>query len=220
MLDENQPTSAEFGDPAGLMRDPDYRRLVDDLAYTYQGVFTRESIAAAVAEARAALEPVAKIPTFLPILVARFAKEQLMAAAKVDGRVVKSVPEILFVCVHNAGRSQMAAALAEHLSGGKVHVRSAGSMPTDQVNPLAVQVLTERGINLTESYPKPLTDLAVRAADVIITMGCGDTCPFYPGKRYEDWDVADPHGQDIETVRDIRDDLQRRVSALLRSLGI
>ena len=88
------------------------------------------------------------------------------------------------------------------------------------VNPLAVQVLTERGINLTESYPKPLTDLAVRAADVIITMGCGDTCPFYPGKRYEDWDVADPHGQDIETVRDIRDDLQRRVSALLRSLGI
>jgi len=134
--------------------------------------------------------------------------------------VVKSVPEILFVCVHNAGRSQMAAALAEHLSGGKVHVRSAGSMPTDQVNPLAVQVLAERGINLTESYPKPLTDLAVRAADVIITMGCGDTCPFYPGKRYEDWDVADPHGQDIETVRDIRDDLQRRVSALLRSLGI
>jgi len=198
----------------------EYAALINDLTYSYQGVFTRESITAAVEEARAALEPGATIPTYLPILVGRFAKEQLMAAAQADGRVVKSVPEILFICVQNAGRSQMAAALAEHLSGGTVHVRSAGSMPTDQVNPLAVQVLSERGINLTESYPKPLTDLAVRAADVIITMGCGDTCPFYPGKRYEDWDVADLHGQDIETVRDIRDDLQRRVSALLRSLGI
>lgn len=220
MPDEIETTAPLPEEPAAVLRDPDYRRLVDELAYTYKGVFSPESIVAAVSDARAALEPVARIPTFLPILVGRFAREQLLAAAQAEGRIAKSVPEILFICVHNAGRSQMAAALTEHLSGGRVHVRSAGSIPANQVNPLAVQVLAERGINLTESYPKPLTDLAVRAADVIITMGCGDTCPFYPGKRYEDWEVADPYGADLNTVRDIRDDLQTRVSSLLRSLGI
>lgn len=220
MPDEIETSAPLRKEPAAVLGDPDYGRLVDELAYRYKGVFSPESIVAAVAEARAALEPVAKIPTFLPILVGRFAREQLMAAAQAEGRIAKSVPEILFICVHNAGRSQMAAALTEHLSGGRAHVRSAGSIPADEVNPLAVQVLAERGINLTESYPKPLTDLAVRAADVIITMGCGDTCPFYPGKRYEDWEVADPHGKEIDSVRDIRDDLQNRVSALLRSLGI
>jgi arsenate reductase (thioredoxin) len=102
------------------------------------------------------------------------------------------VPEILFVCVHNAGRSQIAAALAQQLSTGRVHVRSAGSQPTDQINPLAVQALAERGINLTEAYPKPLTNDVVRAADVIVTMGCGDTCPIFPGKRYLDWNVPTP----------------------------
>lgn len=130
------------------------------------------------------------------------------------------MPEILFVCVHNAGRSQIAAALAQQLSTGRVHVRSAGSQPTDQINPLAVQALAERGINLTEAYPKPLTNDVVRAADVIVTMGCGDTCPIFPGKRYLDWNVPDPSGQPIDTVRDIRDDIQARVSKLLRELGI
>jgi arsenate reductase len=128
---------------------------------------------------------------------------------------VTGIPEILFACVHNAGRSQMAAALAKHLSAGKVHVRFAGSQPTQEVHPLAVQALAERGIELTEAFPKPLTDDVVRAADVIITMGCGDACPVLPGKRYEDWEVADPAGQTIEVVRAIRDDIQARVTTLL-----
>ena len=195
-----------------------YAAIVDDLAYTYDGVFSRQSVAAAVRAARNALEPVSTVKTYLPILVARQAKEQLMAAAQAEGRVAKAVPELLFVCVHNAGRSQMAAALAEHLSGHRIHVRSAGSAPAGEVNPLVAQVLAERGISLDVAYPKPLSDSVVRAADVIITMGCGDACPLYPGKRYEDWDVADPAGQPIEVVRDIRDDLQARVTTLLRTV--
>jgi protein-tyrosine-phosphatase len=142
--------------------------------------------------------------------VARHAKEQLTSAAQAEGRIAKTVPELLFVCVHNAGRSQMAAALAEHLSARRVHVRSAGSAPAGEVNPVVIQVLAERGITLDAPYPKPLSDNVVRAADVIITMGCGDACPIFPGKRYEDWPVADPADQPTETVRDIRDDIQAR----------
>ena len=204
----------------GRSRITDYDRLVDELAYTYDGTFSHASIAAAVAAARAHLEPIARFPDFLPILVSRFAREQLTAAAQATGQLPKPVPELLFVCVQNAGRSQMAAALAQHLSAGKVHVRSAGSQPTDQINPVAVAVLAERGISLVEAYPKPLTNDVVHAADVIVTMGCGDACPIYPGKRYLDWDVADPNGRSIDVVRDIRDDLQARVSALLRDLNI
>jgi protein-tyrosine-phosphatase len=203
--------------PGTRDKDP-YAAIVEDLAYTYEGVFSRESVASAVIASRNALEPVSTIRTYLPILVARQAKEQLMSAAQAEGRIAKSVPELLFVCVHNAGRSQLAAALAEHLSARRVHVRSAGSAPAGEVNPLVIQVLAERGIALAEPYPKPLSDNVVRAADVIVTMGCGDACPIYPGKRYEDWDVADPAGQTIEVVRDIRDDIQARVTALLRDV--
>ena len=124
-------------------------------------------------------------------------------------------PTVLFVCVHNAGRSQMAAALAQHLSAGRVHVRSAGSAPTGRILPAALQALAERGIEVTDEFPKPLTDDVVHAADVIVTMGCGDACPVLPGKRYLDWDVADPDGQPIEVVRAIRDDIQARVTSLL-----
>ena len=195
-----------------------YAAIVEDLAYTYDGVFSRESVAAAVADARNLLEPVSTAQTFLPILVARHAKEQLMADAQSEGRLAKAVPEVLFVCVQNAGRSQLAAALAEHLSAHRVHVRSAGSAPTGTINPLVVEVLAERGIALTTAYPKPLSDNVIGAADVIITMGCGDACPIFPGKRYEEWDVADPAGQPIEVVREIRDDIQARVTALLRDI--
>lgn len=195
-----------------------YAAIIDDLAYSYEGLFCRASVAAAVAQARSLLEPVSTIKTYLPILVARQAKEQLMSAAQAQGRITKAVPEILFVCVHNAGRSQMAAALAEHLSAHRVHVRSAGSAPAGQINPRVVEVLAERGIDLHTAYPKPLSDSVVRAADVIVTMGCGDACPIFTGKRYEDWDVADPAGQPIEVVRDIRDDIQSRVTALLRQI--
>ncbi|MET4076854.1 arsenate reductase ArsC [Janibacter sp. UYMM211] len=195
-----------------------YAAIVDDLSYSYEGVFPRESVQLAVDEARERLELVSTIPTYLPVLVAKDARERLTAAAQAQGRITKEVPELLFVCVHNAGRSQMAAALAERLSGGRVHVRSAGSQPTDEINPVVVQALAERGISLTEAYPKPLTDSVLRAADVIVTMGCGDACPIYTGRRYEDWSVADPHGADLDTVRDIRDDIQARVTALLRDV--
>ncbi len=198
-------------------RDP-YDDLVNDLSYSYEGVFSRESVAAAVATARELLEPRSTVRTFLPVLVARQAREQLMSAAQAQGRIPKRVPELLFVCVHNAGRSQMAAALAEHLSARRVHVRSAGSQPAHEINPVVVTALEERGIPLTTPYPKPLSDSVMRAADVIVTMGCGDACPIYPGKRYEDWDVADPAGRPLDVVRDIRDDIQGRVTALLRDI--
>jgi len=197
-----------------------YDRIVEELAYRFSGVFAKESIRAAVLASRTDLEQAATITDYLPLLVNRFAHEQLMAGAQAEGKIAKPVPELLFVCVHNAGRSQMAAALAEHLSDRRVHVRTAGSEPADTVNPDVVQVLAERGIKLSGAYPKPLTDSVVMAADVIITMGCGDACPVYPGKRYEDWPVADPHGQPLEAIRDVRDDIQTRVSRLLRSLGI
>src|SRR6188472_3304931 len=129
-----------------------------------------------------------------------------------------SKPSVLFVCVHNAGRSQMAAAFLSHLSGNAVEVRSAGSAPADQVNPAAVQAMAEVGIDIAAEKPKILSDQTVRDSDVVITMGCGDTCPFYPGKRYEDWVVDDPAGKDVAAVRPIRDDIRRRVEALLDDL--
>ncbi|MEP7214797.1 MAG: arsenate reductase ArsC [Anaerolineaceae bacterium] len=127
-------------------------------------------------------------------------------------------PEILFVCVHNAGRSQMAAVLTDHLGEGRVSVRSAGSAPGKEINPQVVEVIAELGLDLSHEFPKPLSDDAVLAADVVITMGCGDACPFYPGKRYLDWEVADPAGQPIERVREIRDEIRARVELLLGEL--
>ena len=127
-------------------------------------------------------------------------------------------PEVLFVCVHNAGRSQMAAALLAYHANGKIQVRSAGSDPADRLNPAVVAALAEWGIDLSREFPKPLTDQAVRAADVVITMGCGDACPIYPGKRYEDWQLQDPAGQPIEVVRGIRNQIERRVRQLLGEL--
>ena len=129
-------------------------------------------------------------------------------------------PSALFVCVHNAGRSQMAAGLLNHLSGGAVEVRSAGSMPADQINPTAVDAMLEIGIDIREERPKVLTTEAVEASDVVITMGCGDVCPIFPGKRYEDWKLEDPAGQGIEPVRIIRDEIRARVLALLGELGV
>ncbi|MGH3383444.1 MAG: arsenate reductase ArsC [Nocardioidaceae bacterium] len=126
--------------------------------------------------------------------------------------------DVLFVCVHNAGRSQMAAALLDHHANGRVTVRSAGSEPADRINPAVVVVMQELGLDLSREFPKPLTTESVQAADVVITMGCGDACPFFPGKRYLDWELEDPAGQDVETVRRIRDDIDARVRALLGEL--
>ena len=129
-----------------------------------------------------------------------------------------SKPTVLFVCIHNAGRSQMAAGYLRHLGEGRVEVLSAGSAPADSINPVAVRAMAEEGIDITAEHPKVLTNEAVVASDVVITMGCGDTCPFYPGKRYEDWVLADPAGQGIESVRPIRDEIRARVEALLQEL--
>lgn len=129
-----------------------------------------------------------------------------------------SVPEVLFVCIHNAGRSQMAAGLTTLRSQGRVHVRSAGTDPADRINPAVVEAMAEVGLDLSEELPKPLTDNVVRVADVVVTMGCGDSCPVYPGKRYEDWELDDPAGRDLEAVRRIRDEIDARVTALVRDL--
>lgn len=200
--------------------DIDTAGISTELAYEFGNTFTTSEIEHATTQAHDALAPSASVQTYLSVLVKRHAHELLTALAQSDGRVAKTVPELLFVCVQNAGRSQMAAAIAEHLAAGKVHVRSAGSRPTGEVNPAAVEVLAERGIDLTDAYPKPLSDNVLHAADVIITMGCGDECPYFPGKRYEDWEVADPDGRPLDEVRDIRDDIQARITQLLRELDI
>ncbi len=132
--------------------------------------------------------------------------------------LTESRPRVLFVCVHNAGRSQMAAGYLSHLAGGRIDVLSAGSAPKDQINPVAVEAMAEDGVDITSATPKILTTDAVRASDVVITMGCGDACPIFPGKRYEDWELADPAGQGLEAVRPIRDEIKRRVSALISEL--
>jgi arsenate reductase (thioredoxin) len=131
---------------------------------------------------------------------------------------VDEIPEVLFVCVHNAGRSQMAAGLLDHLAGGRVRIRSAGSAPADEINPAVVAAMAEVGVDLSKELPKRLTDDAVRDSDVVVTMGCGDACPVYPGKRYLDWDLPDPAGRPLEEVRPIRDEIEQRVRALLAEL--
>ena len=132
---------------------------------------------------------------------------------------MSEAPQVLFVCVHNAGRSQMAAGLLDRLSGGRVLVRSAGSAPADEINPAVVEVMREVRVDLSREFPKPLTDEAVREADVVVTMGCGDACPVYPGKRYLDWDLPDPAGKSVEDVRPIRDEIARRVRTLIEELA-
>jgi arsenate reductase len=136
----------------------------------------------------------------------------------VDRKVAKEQPEVLFVCVHNAGRSQMAAGLVKLRSSGRIHVRSAGSDPADRINPAVIEAMREVGVDLEQEFPKPLTDEVVRAADAVITMGCGDACPIYPGKKYEDWELDDPADQDLEAVRRIRDEIDNRVQRLIGEL--
>ncbi len=193
------------------------QRSVDLLAQEFEGIFSRETIDAYVEESLDQFSD-ARFQDFVPLLVERFSRERLRALAQAEGRVTKMVPEVLFVCVHNSGRSQMAAGLLDKLAEGRVHVRSAGSDPVDRLNPNAVTAMEEMGIDISKEFPKPLTDEVVRAADAVITMGCGDACPIYPGKRYEDWDLEDPAGKDLETVRRIRDEIRDRVEALIVSL--
>lgn len=162
----------------------------------------------------------APIRDYIPVMVERFARERLRALAQTEGTLVKQVPEVLFVCVHNAGRSQMAAALLDYRAQGRVHVRSAGSDPADRINSAVAEAMLELGVDISKEFPKPLTDEVVQAADVVITMGCGDACPIYLGKRYLDWDLDDPAGKSLDDVRPIRDEIDRRVQALIDELSL
>jgi protein-tyrosine-phosphatase len=193
------------------------RQTAASLADEFAGVFSEETIERYLTESLDLLGD-ARINVFVPVLAHRFARERLRALGQVEGTIVKEHPEVLFVCVHNAGRSQMAAGLVKLRSDGRIHVRSAGSAPADEINPAVVEAMDEVGVDMSEEFPKPLTDEVVEAADVVVTMGCGDACPIYPGKRYEDWVLDDPAGQDLETVRRIRDDIDRRVQVLIAGL--
>jgi protein-tyrosine-phosphatase len=192
-------------------------RAADRLADEFSGIFSKETIARYMEES-ADLLGEARINVFVPVLAHRFTRERLKALAQAEGVLTKEQPEVLFVCVHNAGRSQMAAGLVRLRSKGEVHVRSAGSTPADEINPAVVEAMGEIGVDLSEEFPKPLTDEVVRAADVVITMGCGDACPIYPGKKYEDWELDDPADQDLETVRRIRDEIDARVQQIVTEL--
>jgi len=192
-------------------------QAAEALADEFAGVFSPETIERYIAESVELLGP-SNVNVFVPVLAHRFARERLKALAQTEGLMTKEMPEVLFVCVHNAGRSQMAAGLVKLRSEGRIHVRSAGSDPGEEINPAVVVAMREVGVDMSEEFPKPLTDEVVRAADVVITMGCGDACPIYPGKRYEDWTLDDPAGQDLETVRRIRDEIDTRVGSLIDEL--
>ena len=190
-------------------------RTAEHLAIHYAGIVNEETVERVVFESYTALARTAKISTHLPSLAGRFARDRLDALAQSKGLIAKSVPEVLFVCVQNSGRSQMAAALLRQLGGQRVHVRSAGSEPGGAILPIVTQVMAEDGLDLSEEFPKPLTDDVVRAADAVITMGCGDACPVYPGKRYLDWELQDPAALDLDGVRRVRDEIRAHVEGLL-----
>jgi len=193
-------------------------RISTRLAVRYSGIFAAETVERYVFESYTALARTAKVTAYLPATTEHFANDRLHALATSKGAIASEVPEVLFVCVQNAGRSQMAAALLNVEAKGRIHVRSAGSMPASALNPAVVTAMAEIGLDLSTAYPKPLTDDVVRASDVVITMGCGDSCPIYPGKRYEDWELTDPENQSLETVRSIRDEIRDRVRILAASL--
>jgi len=190
------------------------------LAREFDGVYGAETIERFLNSSFDQFASTASIPTFLPLLAERFARQRLRALAKVEGLHNDGTPTVLFLCVHNAGRSQMALGFVEHLAGDGAVAWSGGSEPGLSVNPAAIEAMRERGIDISKEYPKPWTDEIVRAADVVITMGCGDSCPILPGKRYEDWVLDDPAGQDVAGVRPVRDEIERRVRALLAELDV
>jgi protein-tyrosine-phosphatase len=200
-----------------LLSTAEFDRTVAALAREFKSIFGSETIARFVQEALDRW-PEATVPNHLPVLARRFARERLRALGQAEGAIAKERPEVLFVCVHNAGRSQMAAALLERHAKGRLHVRSAGSTPAEEIDPAVVEAMDEIGVDMSKEYPKPLADEFVRASDVVITMGCGDACAIYPGKRYEDWELDDPAGKTLEQVRPIRDELDSRIRALLADL--
>ena len=194
-------------------------RQAQNLANEFAGIFNFETIHRYVQESADSLQNV-RIPDYVHLLDRRFARDRLKALARTQGSLAVDSCLILYLCNHNAGRSQMAAAFTAHLGQDRISVMSAGPTPASEVNTVVVQAMEELGIDLSGAFPKPITKEVARAADVVITMGCGDACPFYPGKRYLDWEVADPAGQPLEVVRAICDDIRSRVEDLLTELGM
>lgn len=199
-------------------REPALDHVSERLAEEFGGIFSAETVEQLVRDSYDRLATTATVRTFLVLLGERFARERLHATARARGLVLSATPEVLFVCVHNAGRSQMAAALLDRYARGAVHVRSAGSHPSGHLDAAVVAAMREVGIDMADEYPKPLTDEVVRAADVVVTMGCGDACPVHPGRRYLDWDLEDPVGKSVEAIRPIREEIDRRVRALADEL--
>jgi protein-tyrosine-phosphatase len=195
------------------------RASAERLRTDFAGVFGEETIRRFMAESWESLSG-SKVAAFIPLFVERFARQRLRALARVEGKSTDTRPLVVFLCVHNAGRSQMAAGWMQHLGGDAVEVFSGGSNPASEVNPSAVEAMAEIGIDISNEFPKPWTDEVVRAADVIVTMGCGDSCPIFPGKRYLDWEVGDPAGLPVEEVRPIRDEIGERVRAIMHELEI
>jgi arsenate reductase (thioredoxin) len=221
-IDWRRSGGGSFMSSSGLdVLDPVTRRHVENCAEALQqefsGIFSRETIARYIAESAEQLGQ-SKVTMFVPILAERFARERLVALGQAQHLVPHDQPEVLFICVHNAGRSQMAAGLLKLRSNGRIHVRSAGSTPGEEINPAVIEAMNELGVDMSQEFPKPLTDEFVQAADVVITMGCGDACPIFPGKRYEDWELDDPAGQGVEAVRAIRDEIDARVQRLIAEL--
>jgi protein-tyrosine-phosphatase len=197
------------------------RTATKNLREEFEGVFAPETVELFLTTSFDQFADRAKFTNFIPLMAERFARQRLKALAKVEGKGEHDgVPIVLFLCVHNAGRSQMALGWFNHLAGEGAVAWSGGSEPGVEVNPAAVAAMAEVGIDITGEFPKPWTDEIVQAADVVITMGCGDACPIFPGKRYADWELEDPAGQGVEAVRPIRDDIERRVRALLAELEV
>ena len=185
------------------------------LARQFDGTFGRETIERFLHSSYDEFAERAVVLNFLPLLAEKFARQRLHALAKVEGKARDGKPIVLFLCTHNAGRSQMALGFFQHIAGDTATAWSGGSEPATTINPAAIAAMAERGIDISTEYPKPWTDEVVRAADVVVTMGCGDACPVFPGRRYEEWILDDPAGMDVEHVRPIRDEIERRVRALL-----
>ena len=191
-------------------------RLQDKFA----GIFGPETIERYMNDSLDQLLPDSEVVSFVPIFVERFAKDRLRALAKIEGRMIIDKPSVMFLCVHNAGRSQMASGWLKRLAGDRVDVFSGGAEPASTVNPAAIEAMAEIGIDIRTEFPKPWTDEIIRAADVVITMGCGDACPVYPGKRYEDWVLDDPEGLGLDAVRPIREEIRGRVENLIEEMKL
>lgn len=204
----------------GLEQKMALRNAATRLQEQFDGVFNTETIERFLYSSYNDFASRSTVLTWLPLIAEKFARQRLSALARVEGKSDDSRPTVLFLCVHNAGRSQMAMGWFKALAGDRAVAWSGGSEPGSQVNPAAIEAMAEVGIDITEEFPKPWTDEIVQAADAVITMGCGDACPIFPGKRYEDWVLEDPQGLDVASVRPIRDEIKGRVEELLTSLGI